>query len=227
MKKKKISLNNPWFVTLISTMIGIISGLYITSYFENNRLLDAKENALKQVESELKENYSLLKDFNEKLIEKYEPVGIVLSNLDKKMNLVIHKDSLKSFQLNTSTVFKYDSFTAVDETQIQLHGDFNFNIEAGLMGKKLSSIVWNSYKQTNYLSITNFKCLTAIEAFYELQEEVNERTIIWKNELYQAGFTANKRAIEKFKNAWRMLLLQQKLLLDYYEYIDDILANCK
>jgi hypothetical protein len=227
MGKKKISLNNPWFVTLISTMIGIISGLYITSYFENNRLHKAKENALLQVESELKENHALLKDFHEKLAERYEPVGIILSNLDKEMKLVIHKDSLQSFQSNTNKVFTYKSFTAVDATQIQFHGDFNFNIEAGLMGKKLSSIVWNSYKQMNYLSITSFKCLTDVEAFYELQEEANEKAALWKNEFYKASFTEDKQAIEKFMNAWRMLLLQQKLLLDYYEFIDDILVNCK
>ncbi|MFK7749643.1 MAG: hypothetical protein AB8B65_14700 [Kordia sp.] len=227
MKKKKISLNNPWFVTLISTMIGIISGLYITSYFENDRLHNAKENALQQVENELKENQILLKDFNEKLNKKHKPVGVLLSKIDDEMNLIIHKDSLESFKSKTSKVFHYTSFTAVDATQIKLHGSFDFKIEAGLMGKKLSSIVWNSYKQTNYLSITSFKCLTDIETFYELQEEVNVQTATWKKEFYQAGLIGNKQAVKKFMYAWEMLLLQQKLLLDYYGFIDEVLAKCK
>ncbi|EDP96071.1 hypothetical protein U8527_14270 [Kordia algicida OT-1] len=227
MGKRKISLNNPWFVTLISTMVGIIAGLYITSFFESNRLYNAKENALKQVESELKDNYKLLKEFNERLSEKYEPVGYILSNLNEEMNLIIHKDSLESFKKNTEKVFTYDSFTAVDETKIKLHGDFDFNIEAGLMGRNLSDIVWNSYKQTNYLSITDFECLTAIETYYQLQKEVNGKTEVWKNDFFQADFTSNLEETNKFMNNWRVLLMKQKLLLDYYKFIDNILANCE
>lgn len=227
MGKRKISLNNPWFVTLISTMVGIIAGLYITSFFENNRLYNAKENALKQVESELKDNYKLLKEFNEKLAKKYEPVGYLFSNLNEEMNLIIPKDSLQAFKEKTKLVFDYKSFTTVDNASIRLHGDFNFNFEAGLMGRNLSEIVWNSYKQTDYLSITDFECLTAIESLYQLQEELNRKTEVWKNDFFQGNFISNPAVTEKFMNDWRVLLMKQKLLLDFYKYIDDILADCE
>jgi hypothetical protein len=228
MVKRKISLNNPWFVTLISTMIGIIAGLYITNYFENNRLYVAKQKALEQVNIELKDNYELLKDFHGKLSEQYEPIYIVFSNLNDNMDLVIHKDSLQNFLKSTEKVFAYDTFTTVDATQIELHGDLNFNLEAvGLMARNLSSIVWDSYKQTDFLSITSFNCMTDVETFYVLQNEINTMTETWKNQLYKTAFVQNDKAAEEFMNNWRVLLLKQNLLLEYYKSIDDIVALCK
>jgi uncharacterized membrane-anchored protein YhcB (DUF1043 family) len=228
MAKKKISINNPWFVTLISTMIGIIAGLYITNYFENNRLYVDKQKALKQVATELNDNHELLKDFHEKLAEKYDPMAVVFSNLNENMDLVIHKDSLQAFLKSTETMFAYDSFTSVDATQIELHGDLNFNLEAvGLMAKNLSSIVWNSYKQTDFLSITSFPCITNVETFYVMQREINEITEVWKNQLYQTAFVRDMKAAEEFINNWRVLLLKQNLLLEYYKSIDEVLTECK
>ncbi|MEM6722294.1 MAG: hypothetical protein AAF611_23405 [Bacteroidota bacterium] len=228
MGKRKISVNNPWFVTLISTMIGIIAGLYITNYFENNRLYAAKQKALLQVETELNDNHELLKDFNNNLSGKYEPMAVILSNLNAEMNLIIHKDSLQNFLKSTETMFAYDSFTTVNATQIELHGDINFNLDnTGLMAKKLSNIVWDSYKQTDFLSITSFECVTNIETFYVMQQEINKITEIWKNQLYQMAFIRNKKASEDFINNWRVLLLKQNLLLEYYKTIDSILSECK
>jgi len=225
---RKVSLNNPWFVTLISTMFGIIAGLYITNYFENNRLHAAKQKALAQVQTELKDNYELLKDFNNKLAEKYEPMYIVFSNLNENLDLIIHKDSLQTFLKSTQNIFGYDSFTAVDATRIQLNGDLNFNLDSvGLMAKKLSSIVWNSYKQTDFISITSFSCITNVETFYVMQHEVNELTEIWKNQLYQTAFIRNSNAAEEFINNWRVLLLKQNVLLSYYETIDTVVGECK
>lgn len=228
MKKKKTILNNPWFVTLVSTMVGIIAGLYITNYFENNRLYNAKQKALTQVQIELKDNHELLKNFNEKLGEKYEPMFIVFSNLNEDMDLVIHKDSLASFLKSTKKIFSYDSFTTVDATMIELHGDLNFNLEnVGLMAKKLSSIVWDSYKQTNFLSITSFDCITNVETFYVLQEEINDIIEVWKNQLYQTFFVQNLKAAEEFMSNWRVLLLKQNLLLEFYKTVDTALTECE
>ncbi|WP_298511520.1 hypothetical protein [uncultured Kordia sp.] len=227
MGKKKISLNNPLFVNLISTMIGIIAGLYITSYFQENKLYDAKEKALIQVKQELHDNYSMLKDFHQKVEEKYEPIAIIASALDANMNLVIPKDSLQVFREQTSIIFDYASFTAVDDTLIQLHGDFNVFIESPLMAKKLSSLVWNSYKQTDFLSITSFKCITDVEAFYVLQKEANAIKETWKDQLFQMSFARSAKSTEDFVNNWRVLLLKQKLLLDYYQSIDAVLNNCE
>jgi uncharacterized membrane-anchored protein YhcB (DUF1043 family) len=227
MGKRSISLNNPWFVTLISTMVGIIAGLYITSYFQENKMYTAKEKALEQVQEELKDNYTLLTDFHEKLAKNFTPMATVLDNLNEEMELVLHKDSLSSFLKTTDIVFDYEASKPINNTLVKLEGDLNFNIESGLIGKKLSDIVWDSFKQTDFLSITNFSCITDVEAFYVLQKEVNTITESWKNKLFKTNFTQSKEASEDFMSDWRAILLKQKLLLDYYTSIDDVLENCK
>lgn len=227
MKKRKISLNNPWFVTLISTMFGIVSGLYITSHFEKNRLYTAKEKALHQVESELKDNMSLVTELQEQLDTKYEQVDYLLSNLDENQELVISKDSLEVFKRKTAIVFEFEKAEPVSDSKIKLRGDFNFVLNVRLMGKKLSSIIWNSYKQTDYLSITNFECLTNVEGVYAMQEEVNIQISKWKDTLFQGKFLGDPEATEKFMDQWNSLFVKQKLLLEYYAIIDKVLADCK
>ncbi|WP_046755538.1 hypothetical protein [Kordia jejudonensis] len=227
MKKRKISFNNPWFVTLISTMFGIIAGLYITNHFENKRLLNAKENALQQVENELKDNAKLLTTFHTQIDTKFAPVRYLLANINEAKELIISKDSLETFKHNTASVFEFKKAEKVSDSLLKIRGDFNFTFQAELMGKNLSSIIWNSYKQTDYLSITRFECLTNVETYYVMQEEVNTETIQWKNTLYQGAFMGSSLKTEKFISQWQSLYIKQKLLLEYYSVIDDVLSDCK
>jgi len=228
MKKIKINFNNPWFVTLISTMIGIIAGLYITSYFQKNEMYNAKEKALVKVKKELQDNALILKDFHDKLSEKYEPMSAIFSNLNEHMDLVIPKDSLKAFLEVTDLVFAYDSLTTVSKTKIELHGDVNFNFdEVALFIRDLSDILWSSYKETNYIAITDFDCIARIETFYVLQEEVNRKSDLWKNLLYKTDYVRNSKGIEEFMDTWRILLFKQQLLLELYESIEEVFEDCK
>ncbi|MCH2196013.1 hypothetical protein [Kordia sp.] len=61
-----------------------------------------------------------MKDFQEKLDEKYAPMAIITSSLNANMKLVIPKDSLQVFIDKTNKAFTYEGFTAVNDTMIQL-----------------------------------------------------------------------------------------------------------
>ena len=130
MARRKINFNNAWFVTLISTMVGIIAGLYITNYFENNRLHTAKENALHQVESELRDNHKMLEIFHEQLASKYKPVGYLLSNLNDNV-LIISKDSLEIFKQRTKDVFQFSKAETINDSLLRVRGNFDFKFESG------------------------------------------------------------------------------------------------
>ncbi len=54
---------NEWTVTLVSTMLGVIFGLYSTHYFENKQLQEAKNNALEEVRKEISKNEVSLKKY--------------------------------------------------------------------------------------------------------------------------------------------------------------------
>ena len=94
------------------------------------------------------------------------------------------------------------------------------------MIKGLSNITWQSYKQTNYLGITKFRCLVDIEGLYELQNEINEINQLWRDHFLKGDFMTNEKTRNDFMIELRGLIIKQNLLLDFYTYKDEVLKSC-
>ena len=68
MKQQILRLfNNACTVTLLSTMIGVCAGIYISNYFEKQALLRSKEKAFNEVVTEINDNHRLLESYYEML----------------------------------------------------------------------------------------------------------------------------------------------------------------
>lgn len=219
-------LNNSWTVTLVSTMVGIILGLYITNYFEEKKLLKEKENALQQVSKELSDNLLILEEYNEILRQKYDALDYLIGNLNEELELVIHKDSVEQFVQETALIFTFENFENLDNNQVKMRGDLEFFIKSELIARNLSRIVWESYKQTNYMSVTEFDCLTEIEAIYSIQKEVNNLNAEWRDYFFKGVFMIGLEEREDFMKLWNQLLMKQKILLKFYRLKSDIMGNC-
>ena len=218
--------DNNWTVTLVSTMFGIIIGLYVTSYFEKKSLLRAKENALEQVATELSDNKILLESYHEVLDEKYQALSYLFGTMSQNMELITHLDSLNSFKTQTKSIFDFSTYESLANQQIKVRGDLNLHIESKLIARGLSHIVWDSYKQTNYMSVTKFDCLTDVEAIYNLQNEVNRLNTEWKAIFFRGPAVVDPVNRTDFMNLWDQLLLRQEMLLKFYSFKDEVLKNC-
>lgn len=215
-----------WVITLTSTMIGVILGLYLNGYYENKSLAADKKKAISQVYTEISENKKSLKNYHDLISKNYNEISYIFSKLNNDFEIIVHKDSTNRFINETKEIFSFAKSEKIDSNFVKIRGDLNFNVDSPLMFSGLSQITWQAYKQTNYLAITNFKCLKNIEIIYELQNEVNELNKLWVKKVLNGEFTQDILIRNEFMSDWRSLLLKQSLLLDAYNMNDYILENC-
>lgn len=216
-----------WFMTLTSTTIGVLLGLYLTNYSADKSLKNGKEKAIQQITNELNDNEKELRKYNKALASNYNAITYVFSKLNTNFEIVISKDSLDAFKNNSKDFFDLQAIEKVNVNTIRLRGELNSQINSSLVVfKDLSDIVWKSYKQTDYMSITKFQCLTNLEGLYNFQNEVNKLNNEWTRYFSSKEINSEKELREAFLPRWKTLIEQQNLLLTFYEGKDKILKNC-
>ena len=226
MKKAiKEALNSLWIVTLVSTMVGVYAGIYLNGYFDKKALKRDKQEAFKEVILEINENHQTLKDYNAVMNVKFNEMKYIFGKLNEESEIVITPDSLDAFITRTDSAFTLESTERV-LGGLKLNGDVNININSPLVARGLSSIVWDAFKQTNFLTQTSFRCLTDIETIYNLQEEVNEANAGWRNAFYSGDFYDKKEKRDAYMKDWSQLLLRQQMLLIFYDTKENVFDNC-
>lgn len=228
MKKLKFAgfIKSNWFITLFSTMIGVVLGFYLTNKGEESKLLKKKENAIKYVANELNENKIILKEYGKVLDKSFDQVDYLFSIPKKNKEIIIHKDSLQSFKTRTQDIFTFEKSREVSDNNIQIHGKFNFQLNSRLVAVDLSNVIWNSYKQTEYLSETNFKCVTDLEALYNLTAQFNTLNKNWRRKLLTGRFFESRETTREFLIQWKELIYHKHLLLQMYDSSDTIIKSC-
>lgn len=228
MSRLRRFFSNDWTITLVSTMIGIMLGLYITNFFEHRNLVSAKKKALIQVRTELDDNASVLKEYHDTLSTKFEALSHIFQYLNEDMKLVVPMDSLDSVKKHTKAVFTFEGFGKLPGNQLELKGDLEVYLSSPLMFRDLSKTVWESYKQMEYLSVTKFECMTSIEGLYSMQEEVDEVNYAWKEMFYEGmDFIANPDLRKEYMKLLNKLITKQGLLLEFYKHLENVFEECK
>ena len=222
---KKIA-SSSWVITLISTMIGVIAGFYLTDFNERRKLNSEKSIAFGMVTQELEDNYQNLKKFNDTLNAYLHPFKYVISLTDRDMeSLIIPKDSLDIFMERSKKVFLYESWEPNGNDSISIKGDLSVNFESKLVIANLSHLVWDSYKQSKYLSVTPFKCLINLEPIYNLQQRVDEINQEWFEVIYR--LKTGDADVEDFIKHWELTVFNQQFLLEMYDLREELTERCK
>ena len=215
---------------LASTMFGVIAGIYLTNYFEKRQLYVEKNQALERVKKEISENENDLKKYYEVLSKKYHAVQYITPWLDVKEELlVIPKDSLDSFQTWTKDIFTFNGAEPYGNDQLKISGSLDLTIEPGstILFTGLSHVVWEAYKEKNFLQVTDFNCMTNIEDLYKFQKEFDLDNKEWVSTFFKGEFFSDSETTNGFLMMWNRFLLKQSLLLQYYEGgRANLLDNC-
>lgn len=224
---KKIA-NSSWFITLVSTMFGIIVGLYLTNYNEQRKLAAEKAEAFHIVMDELEDNYHNLKKFNDSLQVYYDPFIYVMTYLMiEEEEIIIPNDSLDIFIEKTKKVFTYIDAEPHNAKELKVNGTLEIEFYSNILFADLSHIVWDTYKQGDFMSITAFSCLREIDKIYQYQATVDEINQRWSKKLLELQFEINTTILVSFINDWTLMLQKYKMLLEFYESRNATLENCK
>lgn len=223
--------NNEWFRTILSTMIGIIAGLYLTNFYENRKLDQNKYQALAQVAIEIENNRDTLKIYQDTLSSLYEACEYVFPNIQigaEELLLIIHKDSLDDFIRKSKRIFTYEEHEDYTQDSIRLMGELGLYLVGRLVVLDLTQVTWDAYKQANLLSITSFECLRNLEDVYALQRDVARLNQEWRDVFFRLEFMSSIAKRDAFLSLWKSLLMKQKFLLQFYEGFEkkELMENC-
>jgi hypothetical protein len=226
LKKINKFLSSDWTITLFATMIGVFSAIFLSQYFNQKKLASGKEKALVEVRNEIEKNELDLKKYQTLSKSKYEGAIYLFSVLNDQLEVKIKKEDLVLFKAKTISIFTISEIADLSDGILKVSGELNLNIENKLVLFNLSKVTWNSYKQTEFMAITKFKCLSEIENVYDLQAEVNMINESWREQFFKGDFVQKVSARDRFFETWKNLIIYQDLLLDFYAGKAIILEKC-
>lgn len=229
MSKIKKLWKSTWFVTMTSSIIGIVFGIYLTSYLQNRSLVREQKHAMSRVFQELKQNKENLQECYDTLTLKHNGFKYFAPYLidiitDEKEDFVIHKDSLDLFKQQTRSIVLVESIESIADS-IKIDGEFNLQINVGspILLTGLSHIIWDVYRNTDFLSITDFDCLSELETIYALKERLRAENKLFVDNLLSINNTAfqTDEKVEELMSQWENLLREQEMLLNGLQRILD------
>lgn len=224
--RRRNSNRSNWLITLVSTMLGVVAGFYLSNYGAERALHKAQQKALEAVKQELNENQGLLQEYQEIMLTKFTATRLVFGSINKDFELVVPKDSMDSFIQKTQSIFTYQSHKDTLQGQVKLQGDVNVDINNKLVVSNLSSVVWSSYKQTEFLSITPFGCISDIETIHDMQTRFNQRNNTWKSSFFEGRFMGDTQARAEFLQQWQSLVFELELLLKMLNLSEKAIGEC-
>ncbi|WP_299225580.1 hypothetical protein [uncultured Psychroserpens sp.] len=232
MKLKRLSiskfLKSNWVITLTSTMIGVIIGLYLTNYNESQKLEDDQEIAFDMVKQELKKNDNALKAYDSISRIMFKKASYVFSRMNEDYEIYISKDSVSKFKEKSKDIVTDITVEAVpnDKNKVKVKGEMTLNVDSKLVILDLNNIIWESYKQTNFLNLTDFECITALEELYQLQDSYNDDNRKWVNAFINGSLFEGYDEMVEFMRLWEKLLTMNDILLNMYTINSEEVSNC-
>ena len=222
---KKFLISN-WFVTLFSTMLGVIAGLYLTDHYDDVQLNKSKLNALEMVKQEIENNKETLFVYDSICRSMYDKSSYVFSKMNADNEIYIDKDSIEVFKKKSEGMIGNMTFEPSTIDKLQVRGDMNMFVSSKLALVDLNDVIWQSYKQTNYINATNFNCITSLEELYQFQAKNNTFNREWMNQLMKGYFLQGEKELDEFMFSWVKALEINLILLNAYDNTESIFKNC-
>lgn len=213
-------------ITFTSTILGVFIGIYVTDFYNRQSQLKARNDAFEQVEKEISNNTRLLIDYRDTLKVSFDRLKYFNSKLSDEFQIIIHKDSLPNFKRRLTSVLVVEKTMPIGNDSLRVSGDFNLNIKSNLVVFDLQTVIWNTFKQTNYLSLTPFTCISNIEKIYNLFLDFNSTNNVLRNNLLDGNYMKDKNAIRRFERDFRKILFKHDLLIKMCESSKDLMQNC-
>ena len=164
-------------------------------------------NAFQDVLTEIDNNFVKLAEYHDEIDFKLKELRQVSKLYNTDMKIIIHKDSLNS--INQKFRNPLHELPATHQDSLRLY--YLYSISANLIIMDLHTATWDTYKQTDFLGLTDFNCIATIEDFYNQFEKFN----ISNTKFLERRSSQINRGREKFDDhvdETSMLLFKLRLL---------------
>jgi hypothetical protein len=204
----KIAANSSWVITLTSTILGVLIGLYLNDYNTNLNLEKKRVNAFQDVLTEIDNNFVKLAEYHDEIDFSLKEQRQVSKLYNTDMKIIIHKDSLNS--INQKFRNPLHELRAIHQDSLWLF--YSTRISANLIVMDLHTATWEAYKQTDFLGLTDFNCIATIEDFYNQFEEFNISNTKFREGVGETLIFQNRERFDDFVRETSMLLTKLRLL---------------
>jgi len=204
----KIAANSSWVITLTSTMLGVLIGLYLNDYNTNLNLEKKRVNAFQDVLTEIDNNFVKLAEYHDEIDFKLKELRQVSKLYNTDMKIIIHKDSLNS--INQKFRNPLHELPATHQDSLRLY--YLYSISANLIIMDLHTATWDTYKQTDFLGLTDFNCIATIEDFYNQFEKFNISNTKFRERSFTSGAYQERELFDDRVGEASKLLAKLRLL---------------
>lgn len=204
-------LSNTWVVTLTATLIGVFLALYLNELVASRKLHKQKSIATQNVLSEIASNNEKLKEAAKKHLEILDIIEFLNYHSDEENALVAHKDSLNQFRLKYPDIINIEDSTLIDDDVYDYNGEINMDFS--LPQLEITSIAWNTLKDSGIASTYGFECLMYLESIDNIVNEVKVKN----KELFDYFFS-----LREMGDKTEYLILHLNLVIDFEQTLSEI-----
>ena len=140
-------------------------------------------NAFQDVLTEIDNNFVKLAEYHDEIDFKLKELRQVSKLYNTDMKIIIHKDSLNS--INQKFRNPLHELPATHQDSLWLV--YWFQLSGNLSVMDLHTATWDTYKQTDFLGLTDFNCIATIEDFYNQFEKFNISNTKFRERSFTSG----------------------------------------
>ena len=225
MKQKKITrhlktiIHSNWTITIIATMIGMSSGIYLNGYLRDREVNAKYKIAIEKIKQELKSNVEIISESNEFHNRLYQAFKFIYENTNNEGSLVVSSIVMHDFRTKYPQAISLLDSTRLEDDMYLYKGQLDIELSS-MPSIEVSDIAWQLFKDTDFKYKIDYECLYTLTVGYNLQYSVGKENGVFLNYL-NGQLDKGEKGI-KFLTHFELLLQYEKALLEYYESIGEM-----
>jgi len=211
-----------WIITLTATLLGVFGALFLNERTSSNKLRNQKTVAKKNILTEIASNQESLEKASSQHMSLMKTFIFLSNYINEEDNLVAPIDSMNIFRAEYPEIVTIQDSTILDNGYCEYKGEINFDVS--LPHFELTTIAWETLKNSSISDSYNFECLMYLQKIDNLTQEILQMD----GELleYMIGARDGGEKNKHIINHLRLLINYEKTLLSVYEPHQKELENC-
>ncbi len=220
-------LQNDWVITLVATMVGVFVGIYLNGVYDQRKLDRSKEEALRDVQTELIDNLQILTSWDSVMSRQFVPFTQLAHFMeDAEGETIVHMRAaqMDSFQRANPDFLVIKDTEPLTEKTNRYHVEVEMDLNSPLVLLPENQLTWEAFKSTEYINHLDFGCIKYIASIYQLLAKSREHRTTWIEHLAKQGpFQAEDRKTILYH--WRMEQSLNRIIIGFE--VDELPGLCE
>lgn len=220
-------LQNDWVITLVATMVGVFVGIYLNGIYDQRKLNRSKEEALRDVQTELSDNLQLLTSWDSVMSSQFVPFAQLTNFMEDSEDETMVRmtaATMDSFQRSNLGFLVVNDAEPLTGKYNRYHVEVEMDLNSPLVLLPENQLTREAFKSTEYINHLDFGCIKYIASIYQLLAKSREHRTTWIEHLAKQGpFQAEDRKTILYH--WRMEQSLNRIIIGFE--VDELPGLCE